>query len=82
VSVVCCLSRSEELVGVGVLNACGGIETGRGLCNVACDLGAGKGRGVAELEVKLAVVVKVVAVVVDDVELYVRAGGGDERGCG
>ena len=49
---------------------------------MAVGLGAGKGRGIAEFGVKLAVVVKVVAAVVDDVELCVRAGGGDERGCG
>lgn len=81
-SAVCCLSRSEELIEVGVLNTSGGIETGRGLCDVACGLGAGKGRGIARFGVKLGVVVKVVGAVVDDVELCVLAGRGDERGCG
>jgi hypothetical protein len=41
---------------------------------VACGLGAGKGRGIADVGLKLGVVEKVVAAIVDDVELCVRAG--------
>jgi hypothetical protein len=48
---------------------------------VACGLGEGKGRGVAVLCVVFTVV-KVVAIVVDDVKVCDLAGGGDERSCG